>query len=43
MLEKYCKDLHDKFEIQHATIQFETEITIADQLPKGKSDAPLCV
>ena len=25
VLEKCCKDLHDKFEIQHATIQFETE------------------
>ncbi len=25
VLEKCCKELHDKFEIQHATIQFETE------------------
>ena len=25
VLEKCCKGLHDKFEIQHATIQFETE------------------
>ncbi len=25
LLEKCCKDLHDRFQIQHATIQFETE------------------
>lgn len=25
LLEQCCKELHDKFEIQHATIQFETE------------------
>lgn len=25
LLEKCCQDLHDKFEIQHATIQFATE------------------
>jgi cobalt-zinc-cadmium efflux system protein len=25
VLEKCCKDLHEKFEIQHATIQFETQ------------------
>ncbi len=25
VLEQCCKELHDKFEIQHATIQFETE------------------
>lgn len=24
-IERCCKELHDKFEIQHATIQFETE------------------
>jgi len=25
VLEKCCKDLHDRFEVQHVTIQFETE------------------
>ena len=34
LLEKCCKDLHDKFEIQHATIQFETEDHDCDLAPE---------
>jgi len=36
VLEKCCKDLHDKFEIQHATIQFETQDHECDLAPEGK-------
>lgn len=36
MLEKCCKELHDKFEIQHATIQFETEDHDCGLGPDGK-------
>lgn len=35
MLQKCCKELHDKFEIQHATIQFETEDHECDLAPEG--------
>lgn len=33
LLEKCCKELHDRFEIQHATIQFETEDHECDLAP----------
>ncbi len=36
VLEKCCKELHDKFEIQHATIQFETEDHACELAPDGK-------
>jgi cobalt-zinc-cadmium efflux system protein len=36
VLEKCCKELHDKFEIQHATIQFETEDHDCDLAPESK-------
>ncbi|MGI8438287.1 MAG: cation diffusion facilitator family transporter [Chthoniobacterales bacterium] len=36
LLEECCKELHDKFEIQHATIQFETEDHICGLAPDGK-------
>ena len=36
LLEKCCKDLHDKFEIQHATIQFETEDHNCGLAPESK-------
>ena len=36
VLEKCCKDLHDKFEIQHATIQFETQDHECHLAPEGK-------
>ncbi len=36
LLETACKDLHDKFEIQHATIQFETVDHDCDLAPEGK-------
>lgn len=36
VLEKCCKELHDKFEIQHATIQFETEDHDCELAPEGK-------
>jgi cobalt-zinc-cadmium efflux system protein len=36
VLEKCCKELHDKFEIQHATIQFETEDHDCGLAPEGK-------
>jgi cobalt-zinc-cadmium efflux system protein len=36
LLEKCCKELHDKFEIQHATIQFETEDHDCGLAPEGK-------
>lgn len=36
LLEKACKDLHDKFEIQHTTIQFETGDHDCALAPDGK-------
>lgn len=33
ILEQCCKELHDRFEIQHATIQFETEDHNCDLAP----------
>lgn len=36
VLEKCCEELHDKFEIQHATIQFETEDHDCGLAPEGK-------
>jgi cobalt-zinc-cadmium efflux system protein len=36
LLEKCCKELHDKFEIQHATIQFETEDHDCELAPEGR-------
>lgn len=36
VLQKCCEELHDKFEIQHATIQFETEDHECDLAPEGK-------
>jgi cobalt-zinc-cadmium efflux system protein len=36
VLEKCCKELHEKFEIQHATIQFETADHRCDLAPEGK-------
>ena len=36
VLEKCCKELHDRFEIQHATIQFETEEHDCDLAPESK-------
>ncbi|HJT66400.1 MAG TPA: cation diffusion facilitator family transporter [Pyrinomonadaceae bacterium] len=36
VLEKCCKELHDRFEIQHATIQFETEDHNCDLAPESK-------
>jgi len=36
LLEKCCEELHDKFEIQHATIQFETEDHDCDLAPASK-------
>lgn len=36
LLEKCCKELHDKFEIEHATIQFETEDHECDLAPESK-------
>lgn len=36
LLEKCCKELHDKFEIQHATIQFETEDHDCGLAPEGR-------
>jgi cobalt-zinc-cadmium efflux system protein len=36
VLEKCCKELHDRFEIQHATIQFETEDHDCELAPEGK-------
>ena len=35
VIEKCCKELHDKFEIQHATIQFETEDHDCTLAPEG--------
>ena len=35
-LEKCCQELHDKFEIQHATIQFETEDHACGLAPEEK-------
>ena len=36
VLEECCKELHDRFEIQHATIQFETEDHDCELAPEGK-------
>lgn len=36
LLEKCCEELHEKFEIQHATIQFETEDHNCDLAPESK-------
>jgi len=36
LLEKACDELHDKFEIQHTTIQFETQDHECDLAPEGK-------
>jgi cobalt-zinc-cadmium efflux system protein len=36
LLEQCCKDLHDRFEIQHATIQFETPDHQCDLAAEGK-------
>lgn len=36
LLEKCCQELHDKFEIQHATIQFETEDHQCELAPEEK-------
>ena len=36
LLEECCKELHDRFEIQHATIQFETEDHECDLAPDSK-------
>lgn len=36
VLEKCCQELHDKFEIQHATIQFETEDHACGLAPEEK-------
>ncbi|MDQ6809459.1 MAG: cation diffusion facilitator family transporter [Verrucomicrobiota bacterium] len=36
LLEKCCKDLHDNFAIQHATIQFETEDHECGLAPESK-------
>ena len=36
VLDQCCKELHDKFEIQHATIQFETEDHDCDLAPESK-------
>jgi cobalt-zinc-cadmium efflux system protein len=36
VLEKCCDELHEKFEIQHATIQFETQDHRCDLAPEGK-------
>lgn len=36
LLVKCCKELHDEFEIQHATIRFETEDHDCDLAPAGK-------
>ena len=36
LLEKCCEELHDKFEIHHATIQFETEDHQCELAPEGK-------
>ena len=36
VLKECCKELHDKFEIQHATIQFETEDHDCTLAPEGK-------
>ena len=36
MLEKCCKELHDKFEIQHATIQLETEDHNCELAPESR-------
>jgi cobalt-zinc-cadmium efflux system protein len=36
IIERCCEELHDKFEIQHATIQFETEDHDCDLAPDEK-------
>jgi len=36
LLQRCCEELHDKFEIQHATIQFETEDHDCGLAPEGK-------
>lgn len=36
LLKECCKELHDEFEIQHTTIQFETQDHDCDLAPEGK-------